>query len=329
MTFSDDLQRALEDMRYERERVEALVTPLSPADLERARPGGWTLRRVLRHLIESEAIFAKLLAYQCGRAAPEPSLAAPSDGAAARDALAQTRSAALSMIDAIDESTLYRLVTFGHEEFSALSVLENIALHDREHAPQIAELATPLRSAGPRTGQVTTRAARADDLEQLTAIYNHYVRSSPATFDIDPFSVEQRRDWFSHYAAVGPHRLLVAEARGGVVGYAGSSQFRPKPAYDTTVEVTVYCAAEATGRGIGTLLYDALFEALAGEDLHMAVAGITVPNPASVELHRRFGFVLAGVMHGIGLKFGRYWDVGWYEKRLRDAPATALGFAIG
>lgn len=160
------------------------------------------------------------------------------------------------------------------------------------------------------------RAARAEDLGRINEIYNHYVIETPITFDLEPINVEQRRAWFERYAAAGRHRLLVAEEGGLVVGYADSHRFRDKAAYDTTVEFTVYCAPDATGRGIGPKLYLALFEALAGEDLRMAMAGITLPNDASVALHERFGFTLAGVMHDVGRKFDRYWDVAWYEKRM-------------
>ncbi|MEU6230036.1 N-acetyltransferase family protein, partial [Streptomyces sp. NPDC047042] len=95
-----------------------------------------------------------------------------------------------------------------------------------------------------------------------------------------------------------------------------SGPFRAKPAYGTTVEVTVYLAPDAGGRGIGTLLYKALFEALAGEDVHRALAGIVTPNEASVRLHERFGFRYVGTYREVGRKFGRYWDVAWYEKDL-------------
>lgn len=80
--------------------------------------------------------------------------------------------------------------------------------------------------------------------------------------------------------------------------------------------MSVYCAPEAAGRGIGTLLYTALFEALAGEDLHRAYAGIALPNEASVRLHDRFGFRHLGTYEEVGRKFDRYWDVAWYEKKL-------------
>jgi phosphinothricin acetyltransferase len=158
------------------------------------------------------------------------------------------------------------------------------------------------------------RAARVDDLPRLTEIYNHYIVYTPITFDLAPFTVEQRRDWFDKFHEIGRHRLLVADVAGSVAGFAGTSQFRTKAAYDSTVEVTVYCAPEHTGRGIGSALYAALFDALRGEDIRMAVAGITLPNDASVALHERFGFVSAGRFHAVGRKFGQYWDVGWYER---------------
>ena len=163
---------------------------------------------------------------------------------------------------------------------------------------------------------VAVRYAEARDLARLTEIYNHYVLTTPITFDLEPFTVEQRRGWLARFARTGRHRLFVAEEDGVLLGYAGSHEFRARKAYDTTVETTVYCAPEATGRGIGTLLYAALFDALAGEDLRMAVAGMTLPNEASAALHERFGFTPAGVMHEVGRKFGRYWDVAWYEKAL-------------
>jgi phosphinothricin acetyltransferase len=157
------------------------------------------------------------------------------------------------------------------------------------------------------------RAAIAEDLPRLTEIYNHYVLNTAITFDIEPYTVETRLPWLAQFADGGRHRLLVAEIDGAVVAYAGTHQFRTKAAYDTSVEVTIYCAPDATARGIGSALYTALFDAVRDEDIHAFIAGITLPNDASVALHERFGFRPAGVMHGVGRKFDRYWDVGWYE----------------
>ncbi len=170
-------------------------------------------------------------------------------------------------------------------------------------------------SAGGSTKGIAVRHGSEADLARITEIYNHYVISSPATFDIEPLTAEESRSRLGPFSLSGPHRVVVAEAE-AVVGYAASHEFRPKRAYDTTIETTVYCAPEATSRGIGRLLYSKLFETLRDADLRLAVAAITLPNDASVALHRSFGFVLSGVMHGVGRKFDRYWDVAWYEKRL-------------
>src|SRR6185503_3237859 len=133
------------------------------------------------------------------------------------------------------------------------------------------------------------------DLPALTDIYNHYIVNTPITFDLHPFTVEARRDWFRQHAG-GRYRLLVAEdGRGRAVGYASSSQFRIKAAYDTTVESSVYCHADVVGRGVGTALYGALFELLKDEDINRIVAGVTLPNAASVALHERCGFRRVGV----------------------------------
>ena len=160
------------------------------------------------------------------------------------------------------------------------------------------------------------RPARESDLERLTEIYNYYVINTPITFDLEPFSVEERCEWFRHYSASGPHRLLIAESDGLVVGYVTSSRFRPKAGYETSVETSIYLAPEATGRGMGTDLYAALFAALAEEGLHRAYAGVTLPNPTSMALHRKFGFRSIGVYREVGRKFGKYWDVEWFEKPL-------------
>lgn len=163
---------------------------------------------------------------------------------------------------------------------------------------------------------VTVEAGAGGDLEAIVEIYNHYVRQTYITFDLEPFTVDGRREWFDHYASSGRHRLLVARDADRVLGYATSSRWRPKAAYDTSVETTVYLHPAATRRGIGTLLYAELFSILAGEDVHRAYAGISGPNQASVALHERFGFARAGTFTEQGRKFDRWWDVVWYEKPL-------------
>lgn len=163
---------------------------------------------------------------------------------------------------------------------------------------------------------VHIRPARLDDLGPITEIYNHYVVSTAITFDIDPVLAEDRHAWFLEHTTGAGHRLLVAEDGGRIVGYAGTGTFRGKRAYDTTVETTIYIASGCEQRGLGTRLYAALFEALAGEPVHRAVAGITLPNPASLALHARFGFREVGVFRENGRKLDHYWDVMWLERAL-------------
>jgi len=164
--------------------------------------------------------------------------------------------------------------------------------------------------------EIQIRTATRMHLPRLTEIYNHYVIHSPATFDIESYTVEGRAVWFGQFGVTGRYRLMVAEENGEVLGYAGTARVRPKAGYDTTVETTIYCAPGAAGKGIGSRLYAALFESIENEDVHRIVAGYTLPNPASAALHMRWGFKPAGVFRENGRKFGRYWDVAWLERPL-------------
>ncbi len=164
---------------------------------------------------------------------------------------------------------------------------------------------------------VIVRPAVLADLPRLTEIHNHYVSNTHITFDVRPFRPEQRVAWFHDHSDGRRYRLLVADdAARGVAGYACTGRFRTKDAYDTTVEISIACAPDATSMGLGTLLYAALVEAIADQDIHRIVAGIAQPNPASNALHRRFGFRSIGTFSQAGRKFGKYWDVMWMERPL-------------
>ncbi|KAA6461825.1 N-acetyltransferase family protein [Acidobacteria bacterium AB60] len=163
---------------------------------------------------------------------------------------------------------------------------------------------------------IEIRPAIREDLKQLTEIYNHFVVNTPVTFDLEPWTVERRGSWFEQFGTSGRYRLLVAAEGDRIAGYAGTTRFRPKAAYDTTVETTIYCAPGREGKGIGARLYAALFASLAEESVHRIVAGYVPPNPASAALHARFGFRAVGTFHECGYKFGRYWDTCWLERPL-------------
>ena len=165
--------------------------------------------------------------------------------------------------------------------------------------------------------EVVIRRGEARDLPALVEIDNYYILETPITFHTEAVSVASRTPWFEAFGSTGRYQLFVAEHAGRVIGYAGTTRFRPKAAYGPSVETTVYLAPDARQRGTGGRLYERLFAEIEGEDIHRLLAGITLPNPASLALHARMGFTEIGVFHEIGRKFDRYWDVVWLERALR------------
>jgi phosphinothricin acetyltransferase len=154
------------------------------------------------------------------------------------------------------------------------------------------------------------------DYDALVRIYNHYVETSHATFDIAPFSVAERVPWFSQFAEDGPYRLLVARLDDAVAGYACSTPFRTRAAYDHSVETTVYVSADVVGQGVGRELSEKLLTLLSETGLHRAYASIALPNDASIHLHESLGYEQVGVCHEVGYKFDTYWNVAIFEKCL-------------
>jgi len=163
------------------------------------------------------------------------------------------------------------------------------------------------------------RTAVIEDLAALTELYNYYIANTATTFDIEPYTLESRGVWFAQFAPTGRHQLLVVEEMGDVLGYACSGQFKPKQAYETSVEVSIYLKPNTQGRGLGRALYTELFKRLEVEDVHRAYAGITLPNDASLIIHQKFGFESVGVFREVGRKFDKYWDVEMLEKAMGES----------
>ncbi len=164
---------------------------------------------------------------------------------------------------------------------------------------------------------IIIREAILDDADGVNAVYNPYIRTSAATFEITEHSAQDRRQWLSERLADGRGRVFVAVGDGNeIFGFAGASPFDARGAYKTSVKTSVFVAPERHGQGIAGRLYEALFEALAGSDVHRAYALIVPPNTASIALHERFGFKHIATLSEAGRKFGRYYDVMWFEKRL-------------
>jgi L-amino acid N-acyltransferase YncA len=155
------------------------------------------------------------------------------------------------------------------------------------------------------------RRAQPADLPAVAAIYGREAREGHATFDDEPRPMsawEERLRSEDH--------LLVAEHEGAVIGWTTSSSFRPKPAYRHTRESAVYVAPGHQGLGTGRALYDALLGLLADDGVHLVVAAVALPNPASLALHHACGFEEVGVMREVGHKHGRWIDLAWLQRRL-------------
>lgn len=165
-------------------------------------------------------------------------------------------------------------------------------------------------ATGPRL-----RAAIAPDAARLCAIYNHYVSTTTVSFEEDPVLPDAMAGRIADVAAAGLP-WLVLEADGDIVGYAYATKWRVRAAYRTSVESTIYLDPAHTGRGHGRLLYGALLDALRDRGLHVVIGGIAQPNAGSIALHERLGFRKVAHFSEVGMKFGRWVDVGYWELRL-------------
>lgn len=157
----------------------------------------------------------------------------------------------------------------------------------------------------------------ARDAAACAAIYAPYVAGSPVSFEeAEPSSA----DFAARIARIAAtHPYLVCERDGRIAGFAYGAPHRERAAYRWAADVSVYVDPAQQRRGIGRALYEALLARLRAQRFHVACAGITLPNAASVGLHESLGFELVGIYRGIGWKAGAWRDVGWWQLRL-SAP---------
>ena len=159
------------------------------------------------------------------------------------------------------------------------------------------------------------RVAELGDGEAIRAIYNVEVQTATVTFDLVPRSAEDQRRWLE--ARSGAHVALVAVDDGGAVaGFASLSPYRDRPAYNTTVEDSVYVRRDRQGLGVGTLLLGGLLDAATASGFHAVMARIVEGHEASIGLHARLGFAVVGTEREVGRKFGRWLDVVVMQKLL-------------
>lgn len=159
------------------------------------------------------------------------------------------------------------------------------------------------------------RPATERDADAIAGIYNHYILNTVVTFEEEPVSPE---DVSERIGAVRAASLpwLVAEEQHEVVGYAYAGKWSGRCSYRYSAESTIYLDPQATGRGIGRRLYEVLIDELRGSGMHVAIGGIALPNDASIALHERLGFRKVAHFGEVGFKFGRWIDVGYWQRSL-------------
>ena len=159
------------------------------------------------------------------------------------------------------------------------------------------------------------RIATTADADRIAEIYNHYIANTVVTFEEEPVAGdEMRRRMDDVFAAALP--WLIAESGGHLVGYAYATKWKARSAYRFSVETTVYLADGLGKRGLGSRLYDELFRILKEKGIHAAIGGIALPNDASVALHEKFGMRKVAHFDEVGFKFGKWVDVGYWERIL-------------
>lgn len=169
---------------------------------------------------------------------------------------------------------------------------------------------------------VQIRAVERGDAQDIAAIYNFYIHNTVVTFEESPVSETQMQERINETL---DHDLpyLVAVDDQTVIGFAYASKWKGRCAYRFSVEVTVYLSPDAQARGTGTALYTRLFAELQQRNFHTAIGGISLPNPASIALHEKFGMHKVGHFREVGFKFGQWVDVGYWQGAIKgDATAS-------
>jgi phosphinothricin acetyltransferase len=166
------------------------------------------------------------------------------------------------------------------------------------------------------------RDATVTDAAACAAIYEPYVLGTAVTFEVEPPDAAAMAARIAGFSRT--HAWLVAEDAGRVVGYAYGHPFAERAAYRWSCEVSIYLESGRRRTGAGRLLYGELLEQLERRGFHTAMAGMTLPNPASEGLHRAMGFEPVGTYRRVGWKDGTWYDVAWMQRTLAvlgDHPA--------
>jgi len=167
--------------------------------------------------------------------------------------------------------------------------------------------------AGARPAGITLTLARASHAEGTRAIYNRAVETTTATFEMTPKSASDQLEWIAEHSGAYP-AVVALDAGGQVVGFGSLSPYRPRPAYSTTVENSVYVREDRQRQGIGRAILTEIIGLAGAHGFHAIIARIAGDNDASISLHAACGFAMVGVEREVGRKFGRWLDVVCMER---------------
>ncbi|MGH9242293.1 MAG: GNAT family N-acetyltransferase [Vicinamibacterales bacterium] len=159
------------------------------------------------------------------------------------------------------------------------------------------------------------REALEQDVPGILAIYNDVIATSTAVYREDPASLDDRLQWF-HARREQAYPILVAAGDAGILGFASYGDFRSWPGYRFTVEHTVHIRTDERGRGVGTMLMQALIRRAVEQDKHVMIGGVDADNEPSLRFHERLGFVRAAHLRQVGFKFGRWLDLVFVQRIL-------------
>ena len=162
---------------------------------------------------------------------------------------------------------------------------------------------------GRKTGAI--RMAATADAAAICSIYNHYVTDTIVTFEEQPVAAPEMQSRMA--AVLEGLPWLVLEHESGMAGYACAAPGKTRIGYRFTVEASVYLAPVHIGRGFGSALYETLIENLRARNIHCAIGGVALPNPASIALHEKLGFTKVAHFRENGCKFGRWIDVAYWQ----------------
>jgi phosphinothricin acetyltransferase len=162
------------------------------------------------------------------------------------------------------------------------------------------------------------RDVKPGDSGQICRIYNHYIENTIITFEeesLEPGEMERRiRE------VTKEHPWIVFEEEGRILGYAYAHTWRSRSAFRFSLESTVYLDPGEMGKGIGTRLYSRLLQLLKDQGIHMVIGVLSLPNEGSRKLHEKFGFKKVAHYREVGLKFGKWIDIGSWQLNLQDNP---------